>query len=160
MSSLLAWLEGDVGVQLSNANVTTWKDQSGNAHDAFQPSASQQPALAASSLNGLPVVTFDGPQTLRRPSTPTFTSVIGRRNHFGSKSALGTVVAATMYSLVSPPRPRAPIPSPTSSRCRPARSELPGPSSRPSNSRRGRAAVWVGSKNRPQLYGLSKLRVR
>jgi hypothetical protein len=26
--------------------------------------------------------------------------VIGRRNHFGSKSARGTVVAATMYSLV------------------------------------------------------------
>ncbi len=26
--------------------------------------------------------------------------VIGRRNHFGSKSARGTVVAATMHSLV------------------------------------------------------------
>jgi hypothetical protein len=26
--------------------------------------------------------------------------VIGRRNHFGSKPARGTVVAATMYSLV------------------------------------------------------------
>ena len=26
--------------------------------------------------------------------------VIGRRNHFGSKSARGTIVAATMYSLV------------------------------------------------------------
>ena len=26
--------------------------------------------------------------------------MIGRRNHFGSKSARGTVVAATMYSLV------------------------------------------------------------
>jgi transposase len=26
--------------------------------------------------------------------------VIGRRNHFGSKSARGTVVAGTMYSLV------------------------------------------------------------
>jgi transposase len=26
--------------------------------------------------------------------------VVGRRNHFGSKSARGTVVAATLYSLV------------------------------------------------------------
>lgn len=26
--------------------------------------------------------------------------IVGRRNHFGSKSARGTVVAATLYSLV------------------------------------------------------------
>jgi transposase len=43
-----------------------------------------------------PVIWLDNNRTERGLRGP----VIGRRNHFGSKSARGTVVAATMYSLV------------------------------------------------------------
>jgi transposase len=43
-----------------------------------------------------PLVWLDNNQTERGLRGP----VVGRRNHFGSKSARGTVVAATMYSLV------------------------------------------------------------
>jgi hypothetical protein len=43
-----------------------------------------------------PLVWLDNNRTERGIRGP----VIGRRNHFGSKSARGTVVAATMYSLV------------------------------------------------------------
>ena len=43
-----------------------------------------------------PLVWLDNNPTERGLRGP----VVGRRNHFGSKSARGTVVAATMYSLV------------------------------------------------------------
>lgn len=43
-----------------------------------------------------PLVWLDNNRTERGLRGP----VVGRRNHFGSKSARGTVVAATMYSLV------------------------------------------------------------
>ena len=43
-----------------------------------------------------PLVWLDNNRTERGIRGP----VVGRRNHFGSKSARGTVVAATLYSLV------------------------------------------------------------
>src|SRR5581483_3218758 len=43
-----------------------------------------------------PLVWLDNNRTERGLRGP----VVGRRNHFGSKSARGTVVAATMYTLV------------------------------------------------------------
>jgi hypothetical protein len=40
--------------------VSRWHDQSGNGHDAIQANASRQPLLVAGSLNGKPVLRFDG----------------------------------------------------------------------------------------------------
>lgn len=53
------WLKGDAGITLVGGNVDVWADQSGNGRDFSAPGASNRPAYS-STLNGLPVLTFDG----------------------------------------------------------------------------------------------------
>ena len=78
-----------------------------------------------------PLVWLDNNRTERGLRGP----VVGRRNHFGSKSARGTVVAATMYSLVESAKSPALIPSRISLRSRRSRNETPAPSCCPPISR-------------------------
>ena len=64
-NGMLLWLRADQGVVTdSSGNVSQWNDQSALGNYAFQASAANQPSLAASSVNGLPAVHFNGPNSL------------------------------------------------------------------------------------------------
>jgi len=60
------WLKADAG--LGTGLVSSWIDQSGNGNNAGQASASNEPTLVAAQLNGLPVVHFNGSQSLNLPN--------------------------------------------------------------------------------------------
>jgi hypothetical protein len=53
------WLKADAGVTLVGGAVDAWADQSGNGRDFSAPGATNRPAFSGT-LNGLPVLTFDG----------------------------------------------------------------------------------------------------
>jgi hypothetical protein len=53
------WLKADAGVTLVGDAVDVWADQSGNGRNFSAPGATNRPAYSAT-LNGLPVLTFDG----------------------------------------------------------------------------------------------------
>jgi hypothetical protein len=53
------WLRADAGIELLNAEVIRWADQSGQNHHAFGEVGSA-PAIENNALNGLPVLVFDG----------------------------------------------------------------------------------------------------
>jgi Concanavalin A-like lectin/glucanases superfamily len=61
LAGLVVWLSSDVGISANASGlVSAWMDQSGQQNDAVQSTASNQPTLLQSGLNGLPVVHFDG----------------------------------------------------------------------------------------------------
>jgi hypothetical protein len=53
------WLKADAGVTLVGGAVDAWADQSGNGRNFSAPVAANRPAYSGT-LNGLPVLTFDG----------------------------------------------------------------------------------------------------
>jgi len=53
------WLDAGVGVTLVSGAVDAWADQSGNGRNFSAPGATNRPAYSGT-LNGLPVLTFDG----------------------------------------------------------------------------------------------------
>jgi hypothetical protein len=53
------WLKADAGVTLVSGAVDAWADQSGNGRNFTAPGATNRPAYSGT-LNGLPVLTFDG----------------------------------------------------------------------------------------------------
>jgi hypothetical protein len=53
------WLKADAGVTLVSGAVNAWADQSGNGRDFSAPAGANRPAYSGT-LNGLPVLTFDG----------------------------------------------------------------------------------------------------
>ena len=74
--SLQLWLKADAGVVTNGSGyVSQWQDQSGNANNAFQSTASQQPSLvAASGLFGRAVVRFNGIEDNTNGSSPWYGS--------------------------------------------------------------------------------------
>ena len=56
------WLDAEdsATITLNGSTVSAWGDKSGNGVSVTQTTASQQPTYAASSLNGLHTVNFDG----------------------------------------------------------------------------------------------------
>ena len=56
-SDNVMWLRAD---DLSASLVSTWSDQSGNANDVSQATSGEQPTWVDATINGLPVVRFDG----------------------------------------------------------------------------------------------------
>ncbi len=62
--TLQLWLKADTGVVTNSAGlVSQWQDQSGNANDASQASASSEPQLIQPSvIEGAPALFFDGSQ--------------------------------------------------------------------------------------------------
>ena len=60
LPGLELWLKADVGITITNNLISQWDDQSGNGRNAISQFNSTRPALINSSLNGLPVVSFDG----------------------------------------------------------------------------------------------------
>jgi hypothetical protein len=53
------WLKADAGITLVGGAVDVWADQSGNGRDFSAPALANRPAYSGT-LNGLPVLTFDG----------------------------------------------------------------------------------------------------
>jgi len=53
------WLRADAGVTLVGGAVDVWADQSGNGRNFSAPASANRPAYS-NTLNGLPVLTFDG----------------------------------------------------------------------------------------------------
>ncbi len=77
------WLRADRGVSASDGKVSRWQDLSGHGRDGVMDTAPRRPALVASALNGLPVVRFEGSQSLylKAPVEPTrFTVFVVGRN--------------------------------------------------------------------------------
>ncbi len=63
-TNLRLWLKADAITTLShNDPVVTWPDSSGNAFDATQPVAGQQPVFLVNHLNNRPAVRFDNAAT-------------------------------------------------------------------------------------------------
>ncbi len=57
-TDLHAWFKTDAGVTVAAGKVTAWTDQTANGFVLTPPSTG--PVLSASSINGLPAITFDG----------------------------------------------------------------------------------------------------
>lgn len=67
-SDLRLWLRPDLGTELSGADVTTWRDQSGYRRDATTVNANRRPDLVAGAgLRGTPVLRFNGASQLILP---------------------------------------------------------------------------------------------
>lgn len=54
------WLRADNGVNTVGPSVTGWLDRSGNNNNATPPSVAARPSLVPATLNGYPVLSFDG----------------------------------------------------------------------------------------------------
>lgn len=54
------WLRADNGVNLAGSNVVGWLDRSGNNNNATAPSVAARPTFNPVTLNGYPVLSFDG----------------------------------------------------------------------------------------------------
>jgi hypothetical protein len=65
------WLDAQNDVVESGGAVSSWGDRSGNSFDYAQASASNQPTLQATGLNGKPVIYFDGSEHLARTNSGT-----------------------------------------------------------------------------------------
>jgi CHAT domain-containing protein len=65
-SGLKLWLSADSGVSMSSSpgSVSKWQDQSGHGLHAGMHTASRQPSLIPNAINGLPVIRFNGAQSL------------------------------------------------------------------------------------------------
>jgi len=72
------WLSADVNVTVSNGLVSNWLDQSGNNNHAWMTTVSRRPSLVNGAINGLPVIRFNGAQSLlfTTPVSPTNFSVL------------------------------------------------------------------------------------
>lgn len=81
IAGLALWLKADGITSLADgAAVATWPDESGNAYDAAQATASAQPTFRTNVLNGQPVVRFDGASDFM--STPLFSPTFSVFTHF------------------------------------------------------------------------------
>lgn len=60
ISGLALWIDADIGVTLSGADVTNWDDQSQNSNNLSVPSGGSSPTFESSVINGKPGVLFDG----------------------------------------------------------------------------------------------------
>jgi len=57
---VLLSVQSDLGVTLNGSTVSAWADQTANGNNFSQGTAANQPTYAANSLNGFPIITFDG----------------------------------------------------------------------------------------------------
>jgi hypothetical protein len=70
-TGLKLWLRADLGVTLSDGFVSQWSDFSGNSNDVANATGGQQPTVTASSINGLPAITWPGNSTVFLHNTVT-----------------------------------------------------------------------------------------
>ena len=61
VSGLTLWLDASEGITKDGSNlVSQWDDQSGNSNNVVQATTANKPTWVDSTLNGLPVIRFDG----------------------------------------------------------------------------------------------------
>jgi hypothetical protein len=60
----LVWLRSDAGLNLTNTNVVSWVDQSGNGFEFKSPAVANRPFWVSNVVNGLPSVRFNGSHRL------------------------------------------------------------------------------------------------
>lgn len=105
------WLRADMGVTTVGPAVTNWADQSGNGNNATSPSVAARPSHVASSLNGYPILTFDGvDDEMRIPDAASLDLnqwhmfVVGAETNPGSNNSWFTKGTSTQpnYGLWSP----------------------------------------------------------
>jgi len=92
-AGLHLWLRADAGVSTDvGTSVARWADQSGNGRNAAMPTLARQPELVQGALNGLPVLRFNGAQSLVLDvfATPTdFTIfIVGKNAKVGPESII------------------------------------------------------------------------
>jgi tetratricopeptide (TPR) repeat protein len=63
-TGLQLWLRSDAGTFVTGGRVVRWLDQSGQGRNAAMSNPSRRPSFVAAALNGLPVVRFQGKQSL------------------------------------------------------------------------------------------------
>lgn len=89
IAGLKLWLKADAITGLADgASVATWADSSGNGNDATQSTAGSQPLYKTGSVNGLPVVRFDGADDWM--STPSIAAITDWTVFVVAKNALTT----------------------------------------------------------------------
>lgn len=73
------WLDGidATTITLNGTTVSKWSDKSGNARDATQTTAANQPIYQSSGINGRPALQWDG--SLRFLTTPAFAIASNRQ---------------------------------------------------------------------------------
>ncbi|MFN8022767.1 MAG: fibronectin type III domain-containing protein [Acidimicrobiales bacterium] len=77
------WIEGAAfETNVSSGAVQTWNDKTGRGNATSAPSASQRPSGTTQTLNGLPVVTFNGTTTLQGVSAANPYGITGDRTLF------------------------------------------------------------------------------
>ena len=98
LPNLALWLDAEdaASITLNGSTVAQWSDKSGNARHATQATALNQPTYNATGLNGMPVLTFDGTNSvLQAGDTTTW-----RFLHNGS---LYTIIGVWRPGTVSTP---------------------------------------------------------
>jgi prepilin-type N-terminal cleavage/methylation domain-containing protein len=61
LPNLTLWFSADFGISKDSGNkVSAWSDRSGNAHNATQTTASNQPIYTDNQLNGKPALSYNG----------------------------------------------------------------------------------------------------
>ena len=60
LSGLRLWLDAEKGVTSAANKVSAWADQSGQSNNAAQTMLARQPELTVNTINGHPVIHFDG----------------------------------------------------------------------------------------------------
>lgn len=63
-AGLHLWLRADRGVTAPGGRVSQWLDQSGSSRNASMPTASRQPLLVSNAIADLPVIRFEGVQSM------------------------------------------------------------------------------------------------
>ena len=74
LSGMALWLKADAGITGEGA-MSKWSDQSGNGYDATQTTSAYRPTLVGNSLNGHPVVKFDGSNDYLSLSSSVYTAM-------------------------------------------------------------------------------------
>ena len=90
LAGLAAWFDADdaTTITLNSGFVSEWRDKSGNGRHASQATASRQPAYAANTLNGRPVLTAAGDAGGNKAlATPTWAYAAGNTALFVFKAS-------------------------------------------------------------------------
>lgn len=100
-TNLKMHLRADAGVSVSGVDVTGWTDQSGNGNSATQTSATNRPVLVSNSMNGEPVIRFNGTNSFLQLPTATNLGIVNNDYQMFIIARSNTPSTTSVYFLVS-----------------------------------------------------------